>query len=670
MLVITLISCKGNTVFTIENANFETGDFSGWILEGDSFNVTDQTSVNGKRYNNVGTFHLVSSEEKTGSLQSKDFTLGGLGYITIMIGSGRSFDDTYVGLYSKDGELLETLVNTAFDFETFTDNYVRYIWDVSGYVGQEVYIKIVDNSVSSNYGNINVDDIDVLIETEKELHSYQMDALLRLGVQTDDLIASANYYIDTNSLQIEDQNKYTYHVTGEIGWINDPNGFSMFNDEYHLFYQHNPYQITWGPMHWGHVVSTDLVKWEYLPIAVAPHEYHAEGGAAFSGSALEIDGKLYLMYTENWPRRQVQVIRESVDGINFDLISEDPVIDASQLPSNVNPVDFRDPKIFINDGLYYSVIGSRQSNSFGQVLLYKSSDLLNWEYVGAVIQGSSSTVSKLGYMLECPDIFTLNDKDILIMSPQQIPNHRNHNGTVYVVGDMNYTTGLLENVNYEDIQEIDYGFDFYAPQTMIDKQGRRIMVAWMQTWNRTPVTSEFGYAGAMTFPRELTLNDEGKLIQYPVSELELYRNNHQNTSVSVEGYQTINNMNGNTIDIDLSFTPKAGKSGITLFANDNGEGTKVYYENGYIVLDRTLSSNGRIPSGEINNITRVPVDLNDDDSIELRILLDRFSIEVFVNEGEKAITATVFPNIDDINIVLFSDEETTFILDKWDIIVD
>jgi beta-fructofuranosidase len=667
-LLLLLVGCgKENES---DNSSFETGTLENWILEGDEDFVELKSDIyfgDEIRYYQDGLYHIITKDELQGTLSLENITIEGMGYITFLIMGNPDNDNVFVEIIDEEtDEVLFVETNTKYNGEDFTDNYIRVIIDASDYIGSSFTLKITDNSST---GYIGFDGLDANIETEEELLFYQQNLLARSGIMTEDLVDSANHYINLNKSNIDDSYRYTFHVMGEIGWINDPNGFVQFNEEYHLFYQHNPYSALWGPMHWGHVTSDDLVKWEYQPIAVAPIVFDAGGGAAFSGSAIEVDNELYIMYTENWMGYQDQVIAKSTDGIHFEKInSGNAVIDADDLPWYANPVDFRDPKIWEADGVYYSVIGSRQINDYGQVLLFKSENLLDWEFVGPVIQGSQSTKGKLGYMFECPDVFELNGKDVLIMSPQQITSHRNDHGTVFVVGDLNYETGILENWQYEDIKEIDYGFDFYAPQTMIDSNGRRIMVAWMQSWNRSPLTTGLGWAGAMTFPRELTLDEDNNLIQYPIQELMNYRQNEFNFKENVLE-STVLEKQSNTADIEVTFTPNNGKTGITLLSNDANQGVEVYYENGHIVLDRSAVMGGRFP-GEENHITSVPVDLKEDGTISLRILLDKHSVEVFVNDGKYAITSTVVYHPNNQGIVLYSENELIMDVNIWDIVVE
>ncbi len=680
LVVFTLLILTGcNTVSKetkdLLNGDFETGDLTGWIANGKAFegDIVKDVQTYGeyqRLYYHQGDYHLLGSinSGERGTLTSSDFKISNTGFLTFLIAGGFNYNKVYIGLYdAKTDELLEKKSNNLFKDPEFTEGYVRIIWDVSNFMGKDVYLKIVDEDDSTYYDYLNVDGFKVNL-TEKELMIYQTDALIRLGyAESGNKLEAINRYTDMNTWKVDMKDKFNYHVTGKIGWINDPNGFVYYKEQYHLFYQHNPKDVVWGPMHWGHVVSNDLVKWEYLPIALAPDQtYDSEG--VFSGSAVEKDGHLYLIYTGNIPQRQVQAIAYSTDGISFEKYADNPILDYKSLPADASPSDFRDPKVWEHDGEYYMIVGSRQiSNSYGQVLLFKSSDLKHWSYVGTPYKGSSATFSKLGKMWECPDIFELNGHEVLIMSPQEVPGHRNQNSTVYVVGNLNYKTGKLENINYEQIAEIDYGFDFYAPQTMIDNQGRRIMIAWMQTWNRTPITAALGYSGAMTLPRVLNLVN-GKLIQQPISEIENYRANKVNTVLNLnQSSEKVENLKGKSNEILLTITPDSNETGVKLFKGQNEE-TKVYYKDGYVYLDRTNGTKGKIPAGDINNITKAKVDLKNG-KIHLRIFIDQFSVEVFVNNGEQTITSTVYSSIDAAGIEFYSLGTSTIEVEGYDLII-
>ena len=265
--------------------------------------------------------------------------------------------------------------------------------------------------------------------------------------------------------------------------MNDPNGFVQYKGQYHMFYQHFPYKSVWGPMHWGHAVSRDLISWTYLPVALAPDQTYDKDGC-FSGSAMEKDGRLYLMYTghiitgpdkdNNYIQKQNMAV--SSDGVVFEKLADNPVIDNSQIPEGASLKDFRDPKVFERDGSYYVVLGSNDGKGNGQILLYRSEDLIHWTFVNVMAQSDGT----LGDNWECPDLFALGGRDVLLMSPQRVPaqgdDYRNLHSTTYMLGELDTVSGKF---HYDAYLPVDYGFDFYAPQTTRDDQGRRIMIGWM-----------------------------------------------------------------------------------------------------------------------------------------------------------------------------------------------
>ena len=173
--------------------------------------------------------------------------------------------------------------------------------------------------------------------------------------------------------------------------MNDPNGFSLYKGEYHLFYQYNPYNNEWGPMHWGHIKTRDFIRWERLPAALAPDKPYDDAGGCFSGGAVELpDGRQLLLYTGvqrgHNPDGFIQDIQTQCiaigDGIDYDKCLENPVLEGKDLPEGGSPIDFRDPKIWREaDGTYYAVIGNRTEDGSGAILLYRSQDAMKWEFV-------------------------------------------------------------------------------------------------------------------------------------------------------------------------------------------------------------------------------------------------------------------------------------------------
>lgn len=427
-----------------------------------------------------------------------------------------------------------------------------------------------------------------------------------------------------------------YHFMAPVGWINDPNGFVQYNGEYHLFYQHYPYDSKWGPMHWGHAKSDDLIHWKHLPVALAPSEPYDSGDVAgygcFSGSAVVNDGELILAYTGhvdgNQPQ-QVQCLATSQDGVHFEKYEHNPVI--NHFPNDASH-DFRDPKVWKHGEQWYMVIGTKKDGK-GKAALYVSEDLKVWEYKGIAAESDGNQ----GDMWECPDLFPLNDRHVLIISPMY---GKQNEKPLYMIGDMNYKTGIFTQ---EFSSILDYGYDFYAPQTLIDNQGRRIMIGWMEKWLTKMPSQEHGWAGAMTIPRQLVL--ESNIIkQQPVAEITSLRSAYRQWDVSaVEGIQVISDtyesVSETVIEIDVNETTAAA-FGIQLrCSQDKQERTEIWFDfnNNEITMDRTHSGSGE------QGVSIAPLHIRNG-LIQIRLFMDTTSLELFVNDGEQVITNRIFPN--------------------------
>ena len=337
-----------------------------------------------------------------------------------------------------------------------------------------------------------------------------------------DLLTKAKKHVEDNRDKISEEFKPEFHLAPEVGWLNDPNGFVFYKGEYHLFYQANPYDSKWDTMHWGHAKSKDLIHWEHLPMALAPDQPYDKDGC-FSGSAIVDGDDLVLVYTgvyeEEGVVNQVQCIARSSDGIHFEKHPSNPVIDQENLGDIGTTVDFRDPKVFRRNDKYYSVVASKkgtEEESVGQVFIFHSNDLIHWSKGYVLLEGDE----KFGNIWECPDLFELDGKDVLILSPMNMPaedyKYNNLNSSIAVIGEMNWGELSFE---IEEYHEIDYGLDFYAPQTCLDEKGRRVLIAWQQMWGRTIVLDEekHGWTGMMTVPRILSIQDN-KLVQEIPSE--------------------------------------------------------------------------------------------------------------------------------------------------------
>ena len=419
-----------------------------------------------------------------------------------------------------------------------------------------------------------------------------------------------------------------FHITGEVGWINDPNGLIYYNGRYHAFYQHYPLDTKWGPMHWGHVVSDDLTNWEYLPIALAPGDDCDKNGC-FSGSAIVHDNKLWLMYTgfiENQGGesiRQVQCLAESTDGITFK--KHGIVIGENHLPDGYAACDFRDPKVWLHDGYFWCIVAARKIEGRGRILLFKSKDLFNWEFVSDLFGKDS-----LGTMIECPDYN--EELGYLMFCEQFQPNegkeHLNIHTCRFCIGRIDYSTGSF---NEESRGIVDYGFDMYAPQTF---GGKSAIMGWLNMWDRNVPSVKYGFAGMLTAARSVVVKDDILYQQPIVNCSSVYRtdNCEKLEDKIVKGVVTIK-------------ATKLEEFAIKMRSNGTNY-TEMRLENNEWVFNRSKSGEEIVgaekDSDSLNGIRRMPCSNRAD--VTVTIVMDEFSVEIF--EGGRVLSSTIYPPCD------------------------
>ncbi|PKM93937.1 MAG: sucrose-6-phosphate hydrolase [Firmicutes bacterium HGW-Firmicutes-1] len=481
----------------------------------------------------------------------------------------------------------------------------------------------------------------------------------------------ADLWITEHKGNINERFRLRYHLMGEVGWVNDPNGFSYYNDYYHLFYQFNPYHSRWGPMHWGHAISLDLVKWIHQEVALAPDSNWDQNGC-FSGSAIVHKNQLDILYTGHIVANpieeslQVQNLAISEDGIHFEKYLNNPVIGANQIPEFATKKDFRDPKIIHMDDRYYMLVASMSTDGVGQILCYEGPDLTNWGFLNVFLKGCK----ELGKMWECPDLFKLGDTDILMLSPQYMPRQdarfNNLHSAIYILGNSDLKSGVFERTHY---YEIDCGFDFYAPQTVTTVDGGIILIAWMDMWEDPKPTDDLhhGWAGAMTLPRLLSLknnkiyaNPVDSIIDYRRNKIE-YRNIHMNGAITIPGF--CGSCYELFLELDLTDTKDLIFS--SYLRVDQQEYTLLTYTQctNTLSLDRNHSGVGLSGKREI-------IFANSLESLKLRIFVDISSIEVFINDGEYTMTSRIFPSELSQGIEFYTNQDYVVNeIAKWDIIL-
>lgn len=460
------------------------------------------------------------------------------------------------------------------------------------------------------------------------------DALRRAEQANTDLLATRN-----------DRWYPTFHLAAPAGWINDPNGLCHFRGRYQVFYQHHPAGTGWGPMHWGHASSEDLVTWRREPIALAP-SLDADRDGVFSGSAvIDDDGVLNVFYTGNrWingldeedGNHQVQCLADSTDGTTF--TKRGVVVEP---PEGVR--DFRDPKVWRTGGTWYMIFGVQSAERRGQVWLYRSADLRDWEFERVLYEDPDPEV----HMLECPDLFPLGDHWVLLCCPMTTARPTGHAGrnahnAGYVVGTWAPGQDFAPVAPY---RPADWGHTFYAPQTLEAPDGRRVLLAWMGAFTLPLASQEAdGWSGQLTVPRELTLGEDLRLRSVPVAEIARLRRDsrdHGAFELAADGSRLLlEDADAYEVELEVDLARSTSEQ-VGLEVHRTGEGlcTWVAYDDqtGRVVLDRRSSAGGPGDRG----YRSAPHDGGD--RLRLRVLVDRGSVEVFLGDGAENLTSLSFP---------------------------
>ena len=489
-------------------------------------------------------------------------------------------------------------------------------------------------------------------------------------------LREARKYEEAMEPTVLPQERPAFHLSSRIGWMNDPNGLSLYQGKYHLFYQYYPYSSRWGTMHWGHAVTQDLLRWEYLPAALAPDQFYDKDGC-FSGNALTLpDGRQLLMYTgvttftkPDGSKGELQTQCLAVgDGEDYEKYAGNPVLTEKDIPEGCSRNDFRDPKLWTcEDGTYRCVVANRAADETGQILLYSSTDGFNWKFVKVLAENHG----RFGMMWECPDFFELDGKQVLICSPQDMMpsgfEYHNGNGTLCLIGDYDAQT---ESFTWDHDQSVDYGIDFYAPQTILLPDGRRVMIGWMQNWDTCNLrTFQEKWYGQMSLPREISVKN-GRLYQWPLRELEQLRTRHVACpGVYVEQEISLEGVEGRLADISLTIHLPEYEYEYKKFAMHFAQSGEIHtalsfrpYES-ILKIDRKFSGSRRA----IIHQRRCQVQPDADGALHLRMILDRYSAEIFVNGGEKVLSMTFYTPLDADKISFTSDGRTPIDVDFYEL---
>lgn len=426
-----------------------------------------------------------------------------------------------------------------------------------------------------------------------------------------------------------------YHITAPEGWLNDPTGLTYFNHQYHIFYQYHPYNGAWGHIHWGHVVSNNLIDWVYYPPALIPKEFYEKHGC-LSGTALVHNNYLTLFYTGsvviNNMTQQNQNVAISSDGVTFQKYLYNPIVKKSPY-AGLGSGDFRNPKVWRFHNNWYMLLGVMSDKRQGQLLLYTSKDMFNWKHHRKVAE----SFGDMGYMWESPDLLELEDQHVLIISVRGIQTDgyrfRNLYQTGYVLGAFDHQAGKFDDmeVSTATFNELDYGHDFYAAQTMQTHDGRHVLLAWLGMWESTFEEAKDGWASMLTIPRELKLASSGRILMTPIKEYLDLR-----TEIMEDAwYSPGEAFYAGTKSFEMVVNSSTGVNEAALILEWSGDkqySIEFSSSRGFVRVDR----------GGVDGVRRADWSPRGD-HVHWRIFVDNSCIEVFCGSGEVVFSSRIYP---------------------------
>lgn len=437
------------------------------------------------------------------------------------------------------------------------------------------------------------------------------------------LLARARQSLDKRAEEVKDDpNRPIYHLQPPANWNNDPNGTMYFNGYYHMFYQLNPFADHWNWMHWGHMRSRDLVTWEHLPIALWPSIEKGEVHC-FSGSAIVNRlGEPMLFYTSIGHEDPEHWIAVPKDGglAEWEKHPANPVLTIDDHNGEVIE-EWRDPQLIHEGDETLMVIGGHPEDKGGSIMLYRAlnGELTEWEYLGVPFSGEQEN-------WECPNFFRIGETWVIIYSP--------HGPVEYYSGDFDLESCQF-TPDYHGV--VDLGSNFYAPNTMEDEKGRRLLWGWIPGFRESQ-----GWQGAITLPRNLTVTPEGWLVQEPVEELVALRGEHTHREAFTleEGSEEVE-VPGGEFELHARVSNhSADRYGLRLNLEEEGEVFEISVEGDVIYFgEEEITLKPYAPGNEL----------------DFRIFFDRTIVELYLNNGLVCATSVVYPDSEDPGWEAFSE---------------
>ena len=429
------------------------------------------------------------------------------------------------------------------------------------------------------------------------------------------------------------------HVAPKEGWLNDPNGLCQFRGAYHAYFQYNPEWPERDTKHWRHFVSTDLFHWHDEGTALVT-DIPEDRSGVYSGSAYVAPGMapdggdlMCLYYTGNvtYPggeeagydyvhagREANEILVTTDDGINYSM--KHVLLRNSDYP-DVCTQHVRDPKAWEQNGKLYMLLGARDLDDEGFCLLYESADGVEWS-----IKSQIYSEEKFGFMWECPNIVQIDGHDFLAVCPQGLEHEELRFQNMWQAGYFPLPGSIMDTVlvDQDTFAEWDHGYDFYAPQVFVDDAGRSILIGWMgafdSTWTAAP--NGLDWCHCLTVPRELSVADDGRLLQWPVAELKALRG-EKHELLAGEACE----LGAYLADVELSGITGAGA--LTL-----DDVLEISFADGRLTV---RFANDEVAAGRPQR--QVPIDTLSD----LRVVVDTSAVEIYANGGAEVFSTRWFP---------------------------
>ncbi|MCA9136819.1 MAG: glycoside hydrolase family 32 protein [Planctomycetales bacterium] len=631
--------------------DFESGTYQGWTITGQAFGdrpadgtLPNQMQVSGFRGKRLVNTYL-GGDASVGTATSPLFTIQ-RSHLAFLIGGGPDPETVGIELIVDDRRVRSATGPESEELEWSS-------WDVKEFSGRQARLRIFD-SATGGWGHINVDH---LIQTNDPPERFD------LAHKVAQYRATANY--------MDESLRPQFHFSPEINWMNDPNGLVYHDGEYHLFYQYNPAGNSWGHMSWGHAVSEDLVHWKHLPLAIAEED----GIMAFSGccvvdhhntSGFGVDNKppMVAVYTGHGHGKQVQNIAYSNDnGRTWTKFENNPVLD-------LNNPDFRDPKVFWHGPTSrWIMVVSLAAEKV--LVFYASDDLKHWKEQSRF--GPAGSIKKPNW--ECPDLFELpvegtEGEKLWVLEADM------GSGSIAGGSGGEYFVGHFDGTAFNAIQDaawVDYGRDFYAPVSWSDvpkSDGRRIWIGWANNW-QTCLVPTSPWRSCMSVPRTLSLRkvasaenaDKYVMVQRPVKELQQLRSKSITLDTGSASWPPVEVLKPGelpdmTFELHTTLKPGTARSVGLRIRTANDEYTEVGYDRKHLAVYVDRSRSGNVAFHEaFAGRHEAPVRVTDGE-VSLKILVDRSSIEVFINDGEAVISDRIFPSGHQPTIEVFTGDDS------------